>query len=770
MAKKAEVSKSIKKSIKSSAGKGSSSKPHLQSHFVSASGEYSAKGLPYSLFEWQQIDCEILGSNNQVVFAAKAISAPSEWSQRAIEIAASKYLRLEYEKSIGSLVHRVVSAISDFGYSQKYFVSRSEKSIFAKELAFILLSQRASFNSPVWFNVGLASQYGLKADGESFYWNSALKEIRSSNDVYKYPQASACFIQSVGDSLSSIHELLKNEGKIFKYGSGSGSNFSALRGKSEHLSQGGTSSGLISFLEVLDKSAAAVKSGGITRRAAKMVCLDADHPEIEDFIWWKAREERKAQALIKAGYSSDFEGEAYRTVSGQNSNNSVRLTDDFFKKLEKDQKWKLRERTTGKTFKEIRAKELFRKISEAAWICADPGVQYEDAIQSWHTSPAAGPIRASNPCSEYMFLDDSACNLASLNLKSFFNSDGEFLKNDFVQAIKVILLAQEILVDLAGYPTAAIAINSHQYRPLGLGFANLGGLLMSKAMAYDSPEGRQLASMLSALATGIAYSESAHWASVRGACEGFQKNKSAFVNVLEMHQRELKKLKHAYLSPELIKEVKGIWDEVVISAKKHGIRNAQVTLMAPTGTIGFLMDCETTGIEPEFSLVKSKKMVGGGVFKIVNMAFIEGLKKLNYSNQAIEDVKEHVLASGTAEGAGALKPEHVSIFACAVGGKQSISPQAHLQMMAAIQPFISGAISKTVNLPESASVEDIEDIYLLGWKLGLKAVAVYRDGSKSSQPLNTLSGPTDCPVCGGSLVRTGGCMTCSNCGLQLSCG
>ncbi|MGZ3744551.1 MAG: adenosylcobalamin-dependent ribonucleoside-diphosphate reductase, partial [Pseudobdellovibrionaceae bacterium] len=576
----------------------------------------------------------------------------------------------------------------------------------------------------------------------------------------------------------SIFELAKIEAKLFKYGSGSGTNFSRLRSKYEPLlSGGGTSSGLISFLEVLDRGAGAIKSGGTTRRAAKMVCVDLDHPEIVDFIEWKMKEEKKAQVLIGAGYEADFEGEAYRTVGGQNANNSVRVPHIFMKALLEHKDWSLKARVSGKVLKTLPAKEVWDRIVHSTWVCADPGVQFHDTINEWHTCPQAGEIHASNPCSEYMFLDDSACNLASINLTKFMTPEGDFDVVSFMHVARILFVAQEILVDYSSYPTEKIAANSHIYRPLGLGFANLGSFLMRKGLPYHSEEARAWAGAIASLMQGVAYWTSSQMAVTRGPFKGYAKNKKHMLEVMGRHAQAVNKISWTLLPDYFKATCVDVWEDLMMMGKKQGFRNAQATVIAPTGTIGLLMDCDTTGIEPDFSLIKYKKLVGGGEVEIVNQAVPAVLHLLKYSEKEIESILAYIQEHRSIEGAPSLKPEHLPIFDCASAqaGKRALPPESHILMMAAVQPFISGAISKTVNMPNSATEKDISEIYLHSWKLGLKAVAVYRDGSKGSQPLNIkkleekTTWTMKCPECGIDTVLTSGCYRCPNCGSTVGC-
>lgn len=752
---------------------------------------------PFRAIQWKKVDCRIKNRQGDVFFEMKNVEGPASWSQMAIDIAATKYFRKKgvprknHETSVREMIARVVSAIVESGKKQKnYFACSQDAKNFASELTAILLDQKGAFNSPVWFNAGLWESYKIKSPSEHFAWSFAEKKIKATDNAYERPQCSACFIQSVTDSIEGIFELAKTEAKLFKYGSGTGSNFSNLRSKYEALNSGGHSSGLISFLEVLDRGAGAIKSGGTTRRAAKMVSVDIDHPEVLDFIDWKMREEQKAHILIAAGLPADFEGEAYKTVSGQNANNSVRVTDQFMQAVAANKNWSLRGRD-GKVIRQIPAAEVWQKIAHAAWTCADPGLQFHDTINKWHTSPATDAIHASNPCSEYMFLDDSACNLASINLVRFLREDGSFDFEGFIHTARILFAAQEILVDYSSYPTKKIAQNSHDYRPLGLGFANLGSLLMRKGISYDSDEGRSWAGALTALMTGVAYTTSAELALAKGPFPGFKKNKVGMQKVMKLHQSHLKKINWKLLPEGLKPATEQIWKSVVYASSRQGFRNAQATVVAPTGTIGLLMDCDTTGIEPDFSLIKFKKLVGGGEMQIVNQSVIPALASLGYNHEAQQSILSYIEANNTVQGAPALKEEHVAVFDCASAapGHRALSPESHVLMMAAVQPFISGAISKTVNLPRSASEKEIGDMYFLAWKLGLKAVAVYRDGSKQSQPLNLKlkdeiekqdeaipvnpgyepNFTMKCPDCGTDTVLTSGCYRCPNCGTTVGC-
>nr|BFD62308.1 hypothetical protein BdHM001_09890 [Bdellovibrio sp. HM001] len=757
---------------------------HSPSYFVPAGKN------PESLFSWKRVHCEIRNRKGETFFAMKNVEAPEGWSQLAIDIAASKYFRkvgvprTKHETSVRQMVDRVVKAIVASALKQGgYFSSRKEADIFGKELKYILLSQRGAFNSPVWFNAGLWEAYKADSPSEHFAWDEKKKSIQPTTNAYERPQCSACFIQSVDDSIEGIFDLAKTEAKLFKYGSGTGTNFSKIRSKYETTGSGGKSSGLISFLEVLDRGAGAIKSGGTTRRAAKMVVVDIDHPEVLEFIDWKMREEQKAHLLIAAGLSADFEGEAYRTVSGQNANNSVRVTDAFMKAVKEDRPWKLKARMTGKSLREIPATEVWGRITKAAWMCADPGIQFHNTINKWHTCPETDVINSSNPCSEYMFLDDSACNLASINLAKFLGESGDFDFEAFIHTARTLFVAQEILVDYSSYPTLKIAQNSHNYRPLGLGFANLGSLLMRKGIPYDSEEGRAWAGALTSLMTGVAYLTSSEMARAKGPFDGFRRNRSSMLKVMKMHERAVGKIPWRLLPAGVDKAVKNLWKGVLYNGTKHGYRNAQATVIAPTGTIGLLMDCDTTGIEPDFSLIKFKKLVGGGEIQIVNQSVDTALQALEYPQPERQAILKYIEENNSVVGAPHIRPEDVAVFDCATAppGHRVLSPESHVLMMAAVQPFVSGAISKTVNMPSTATEDDISRIYFLAWELGVKAVAVYRDGSKQSQPLNLKEKPKvveevsvpnftmKCPECGSDTVLTSGCYRCPNCGTTVGC-
>jgi ribonucleoside-diphosphate reductase alpha chain len=790
---------------------------------------------PLDRIEYEKRSSVITNPDGSVVFEMKDVEVPGSWSQLATDIVVSKYFRKAgvpeggQETSVRQVVTRVARTIREAGETLGGYFDRAEDAeTFEAELSALLIDQRGAFNSPVWFNCGLYHRYGIEGSGGNYNWDPESDGIKETKNAYEHPQCSACFIQGIDDDLMSIFNLVKSEARVFKYGSGTGTNFSRLRSSHEKLSGGGTSSGLMSFLEVFDRAAGATKSGGTTRRAAKMVVLDMDHPEIEEFIDWKMKEEDKARTLIGAGYPSDFNGEAYHTVSGQNSNNSVRVTDDFMRAVLSDGTWETRNRTDGAVIKSHKARDLMRRISEAAWACADPGVQYDSTINDWHTCSDTGRINASNPCSEFVFLDDTACNLASINLMKYLGEDGTFDVEGFRHACAIFALAQEILVDFSSYPTARIAANSHDYRPLGLGFANLGTLLMVKGLPYDSEEGRAIAAAVTAIMTGRAYRTSAAIAGTKGTFPGFESNRQPMMRVMGKHRDAAYAIDPGHCPSDLLAAAHEEWDECVKAGEEHGYRNAQATVLAPTGTIGLLMDCDTTGVEPDFAMVKFKKLAGGGYFKIVNESVPRALRTLGYNEKQRDEIiayargtqslagvphvnrdslrdrgllapeidrverslpgalnlagtfNRHVLGdeclkrlgfqpstapSGdhllaalgftsaeveiandvacgamTLEGAPHLKDEHLPVFDCANRcgrrGTRFIRPMGHIRMMAAVQPFLSGAISKTVNLPNEAGVDDVEQIYVEGWKLGLKAIALYRDGCKQSQPLN----------------------------------
>ena len=670
---------------------------------------------PFDGVRWVERRASIGDGAGGTVFEQPDVESPESWSQLAINVVASKYFRghlgsPDRERSVRDLITRVARTIADWARADGYFETPEDADAFEAELTHLLVHQKYAFNSPVWFNVG----------------------------VEPSPQCSACFINSVEDTMESILELAKTEARLFKGGSGTGSNLSSIRGSKEKLRGGGTASGPVSFMRGFDAFAGVIKSGGKTRRAAKMVILDCDHPDIREFVTCKADEEKKAWALIEQGYDGTFNGEAYQSVYFQNANHSMRVSDDFMRAAVEDRPWALKSVLDGSVVEEISAKDLLRSAAEATHLCGDPGLQYDTTINLWNPCKTSGRIDASNPCSEYMFLSDSACNLGSLNLMKFVDGQGEFMADDFAYACRVVTIAQEVLVDNSSYPTPRIAENSHDFRPLGLGYANLGALLMSRGLPYDSDAGRSLAATITALMSGTAYATSAEMARGRGPFTRYPENKDAFVGVIRMHRD------HAYAidgAPEELKRAAhAAWDEALRVGTEHGYRNAQISVLAPTGTIAFMMDCDTTGIEPDIALIKYKRLVGGGVLKIVNRTVESALERLGYDAASRRQILEYIEAEETIEGAPGLKDEHLTVFDCAFRaqkGTRSIGPMGHLKMMSAVQPFLSGAISKTVNVPADASADEIFDLYVAAWRLGLKAVAVYRDGSKRTQPLGT---------------------------------
>ena len=829
---------------------------------------------PYETVKWARRTSRITNPDGTVIFEMTDAEVPEHWSQVATDIVVSKYFRkagvpqldeqgrpilddqgnpvLGPERSVRQVVRRLVGCWRDWGERYGYFATAEDAQAFEDELAYMLLHQIGAPNSPQWFNTGLYWAYGIAGPPQGhWYVDPETGELRQSPDAYSHPSAHACFIQSVEDDLvnpGGIFDLVLREARVFKYGAGSGTNFSKIRAEGEPLSGGGTSSGLMSFLKVFDRAAGAIKSGGTTRRAAKMVVVDIDHPDIEKFIRWKAEEEKKVAALVAAGYSADFNGEAYATVSGQNSNNSVRVPDEFIRAVLEDRDWHLRWRTDGRIAKTVRARQLWQMIAEAAWQCADPGIQYDTTINDWHTCPASGRINASNPCSEYMFLDDTACNLASLNLLKFYDAKtGHFDIAAFRHAVRLWTIVLEITVLMAQYPSREIAWNSYRFRTLGLGYANLGSLLMTMGLPYDSDRARAVAAAITAIMTGEAYATSAEMAAVLGPFPAFPENREHMLRVIRNHRRAAydahpeeyeglhiapQGLDATQCPPELVAAAREAWDRALELGERFGYRNAQATLLAPTGTIGLLMDCDTTGIEPDFALVKFKKLAGGGYFKIVNRSVAPALERLGYTPEQIQDILAYVLGTlrldgaphinretlrargltddelqrieaalpsvfelrhafsphvigeaalrrlgfspeqwsqpgfdllaalgftaeeieeandvicgrQTVEGAPHLAPEHLPVFDCAnkcgKHGTRFIHYMGHIRMMAAVQPFLSGAISKTINMPHEVTVEDVANAYFEGWRLGLKALAIYRDGSKLSQPLSTRS-------------------------------
>ncbi|MEW6224462.1 MAG: vitamin B12-dependent ribonucleotide reductase [Chloroflexota bacterium] len=673
---------------------------------------------PYDEITWEYRTAGISSESGKTVFEQKDVEVPASWSQLATNVVVSKYFRghigtPEREHSVRQLIDRVVNSITAWAETQRYFATDEDLAAFKAELTHLLVHQKMAFNSPVWFNVGIEPK----------------------------PQCSACFINSVQDNMSSIMDLAKTEAMLFKYGSGAGVNLSTIRSSKAKMSGGGIASGPVSFMRGYDAFAGVIKSGGKTRRAAKMVILDVDHPDVIDFIESKAGEERKAWALIEQGYDPSFTGEAYGSVFFQNANHSVRVTDAFMKAVERDAEWQTYEVTDGQPAGTYKARDIFRKMAEAAHLCGDPGIQYDTTINDWHTSAGSDRIYASNPCSEYMFLNDTACNLASLNLMKFVQDDGEFDVDAFRFAAKVTITAQEILVDNASYPTPKIEENSHRFRPLGLGYANLGALLMNRGLAYDSDEGRHYAAAITALMHGEAYRQSSIIARDHGGpFVEYDVNRDSFLRVIRKHRDASYQIPADGVPAAMLDNVHALYDEVLALGEQHGYRNAQVTVLAPTGTIAFMMDCDTTGIEPDIALIKYKKLVGEGYLKIVNQTVPAALRKLGYTAAEVEEIVAYVNERETIEGAPGLKAEHLTVFDCAfkpVNGERSIHYMGHVRMMGAVQPFLSGAISKTVNMPEAATAEEIETVYLEGWKQGLKAIAIYRDGSKRSQPLST---------------------------------
>lgn len=687
---------------------------------LSVRRHFTKKGLhPFDEIKWEKRTASISNEKGEVIFQQDDVEVPEFWSMTATNVVVSKYFHgqlgtPERESSVKQIVDRVARTFTTWGIKGGYFASHDDASAFYDELAYLLVNQYVSFNSPVWFNVGVEDK----------------------------PQCSACFINSVKDTMESILDLAKTEGMLFKWGSGTGTNFSSLRSSKERLSGGGTASGPVSFLRGFDSFAGVIKSGGKTRRAAKMVILNAEHPDVLDFIRSKAEEEKKAWALIDAGYDSGFNvpGGAYDSVQFQNANHSVRATDDFMRAVLEDKEWSTKNVRDGKPAGTYRARELMREIATAAWISGDPGMQFHTTVNSWHTSSNTAPINASNPCSEYMFLDDSACNLASLNLMKYRRDDGSFDVEAYIHSVDITITAQEIIVGNASYPTKSIEKNSFAFRPLGIGYANLGALLMSLGLPYDSDAGRAYAGALTAIMTGEGYRQSALIAQNIRPFEGFETNREPMLGVIRKHRAHVDKINHDIIPEYLVDSAKQVWDDALTIGKEYGYRNSQISVLAPTGTIGFMMDCDTTGVEPDIALVKYKKLVGGGYLKIVNNTVPLALSTLGYNEQQIDEIVKYIDANATIEGAPHLKDKHLPIFDCAfkaVNGTRSIHYMGHIKMMSAVQPFLSGAISKTVNLPSEAAIDDIEQAYIEAWKLGLKAIAVYRDGSKRTQPLST---------------------------------
>jgi ribonucleoside-diphosphate reductase alpha chain len=698
--------------VKTEAREETRRKTGLQFRRVFTAGKVS----PFDAVEWDLRTAQIVNEKGQTIFKQENVEMPKAWSQTATNIVVSRYFHgkldtPERESSVRQLVGRVVNTIVRWGEEGGYFASSEARDIYRDELTHLLVEQKMAFNSPVWFNVGVQAK----------------------------PQCSACFINSVQDDMESIMSLARIEGMLFKWGSGTGTNFSTLRAGHEALSGGGIASGPLSFMKGFDAFAGVIKSGGKTRRAAKMVILNVDHPDIIEFIECKMKEERKAHALIEEGYDSAIDGEAYRSVFYQNANHSVRVTDEFMRVVEGDRDWWTRNVTDGRPVNKYAARELLRKTAYSAWHCGDPGMQYDTTINRWHTCKNTDRIYASNPCSEYMFLDDTACNLASLNLLKFLGPNGQFDVEAFKHAVDITITAQEILVDNSSYPTAKISENSHNYRALGLGYANLGALLMAMALPYDSDPGRDTCAVITAIMHGEACLQSARMAAQLGAFPGYERNRTPMLEVMRMHRDALRPIEAAHVGAPVLRAALEIWEQCLEMGEKYGYRNAQATVLAPTGTIGFMMDCDTTGIEPDLALVKYKRLAGGGLIKIVNNTVPQALNRLGYSPEEVSQIVDYIDHSGTIENAPGLKPEHLAVFDCSfkpAGGTRSIAWRGHLKMMAGAQPFLSGAISKTINMLEESSVEDIMQAYIEAWKLGLKAVAIYRNNSKKSQPVS----------------------------------
>ncbi len=748
---------------------------------------------PFDEIEWESRTAAITDDAGQIIFKQENIEAPKSWSELATKIAVSKYFYGDIqlgtdprtggrETSVRQLIHRVTRTITDWGLRDGYFADKASAEVFYGDLTWLCLHQHGAFNSPVWFNVGLHHHYGVgrgKGEGNYFY-ERGIGAARRAPTQYEYPQASACFIQGVRDTMEDIMRLAASEALLFKYGSGTGSDLSTLRSTRERLSGGGRPSGPLSFLKVYDQVASVVKSGGKTRRAAKMNTLKDWHPDIEEFIEAKSKEERKAWALIEQGYDGSYNGEAYGSIMFQNENLTVRVSDEFMNAAINDEAWWTRRVTDGEPCEQKDARALLRKIAEGTHLCGDPGMQFDTTIHQWHTCKGSGRQNSTNPCSEYLFLDDTACNLASLNLLRFKNADGSFDIARFKAAVRLFITAQDILVDNASYPTPQIAENSHIFRTLGLGYANLGALIMSYGLAYDSMEGRALAGAITAIMTGHSYEHSAALARIHGPFAGYHDsrfsgvdhpplpgNDEAMLEVIDLHRSHVERIPDMPRFAALKQEARQVWETALQDGRQHGYRNAQVTVLAPTGTIGFLMDCDTTGIEPDIALVKYKLLAGGGMLKIVNQTIAPSLGNLGYDAEEIRRIIEHIDRHDTIEDVtdeetgrpvvSGLKPEHLAVFDCAFKphrGRRSLSSRSHIRMMAAAQPFLSGAISKTVNLPESATVEDIMETYVEGWKLGLKAIAIYRENSKRSAPLSTKKSTTSTPSATAEVVST----------------
>ncbi|MCK4629187.1 MAG: vitamin B12-dependent ribonucleotide reductase, partial [Sedimentisphaerales bacterium] len=700
---------------------------------------------PFDELEWERRTATITDENGDVIFEQQDVEVPRKFSQLATKVVVSKYFygeldTEERETSFKQLVHRVTHTIAGWGLEDGLFTSKEQADLYYKELTWLCVNQYAAFNSPVWFNVGLYHVNGVAGSKHNYRWDTKTQTITSCENAYEYPQGSACFIQSADDTMEGIMSLAASEAMLFKHGSGTGTDLSTLRSSREKLSGGGKPSGPLSFMRVFDQVAAVVKSGGKTRRAAKMQSLKIHHPDIKEFICCKAEEERKAWALIEQGYDGSYNGQAYSSIMFQNSNLSVRVTDEFMQAVESDGEFSTRAVTTNEQIDTYKARDLMNLIADGTRVCGDPGMQYDTTINRWNTCPRSGRINASNPCSEYMFLDDSACNLASLNLMRFRRDDGSFDVESFRKAIRILIIAQELLVDHGSYPSEKITRNSHNFRPLGLGYANLGSLVMSLGLPYDSDEARAMAGAITSVMTGTAYTVSAELARSMSPFDGFELNREPLLDVIKLHRQAVGDIDPELCPDYLLKSAHDCWDQAYTDGNRYGFRNAQASVLAPTGTIGFMMDCDTTGIEPDIALVKYKLLAGGGMLKIVNNTVKMALLKLGYNPDQIRAIVNCIEEDDTIETAEELKPEHLGVFDCAfkpAKGKRSIHYLAHIKMMAAVQPFISGAISKTVNMPNEATTDQIEAAYMAGWKLGLKALAIYRDGSKRSQPLST---------------------------------
>src|SRR2546422_395501 len=681
---------------------------------------------PYDEIEWELRAASIINERGKVVFEQSNVEIPKAWSQMATNVVVSKYFRgplgsPQREHSVRQMIGRVIDIITGWGLKDGYFAAEEDARAFADELTHILVHQKACFNSPVWFNCGIEER----------------------------PQCSACFILSVDDTMDSILDWYRKEGVIFKGGSGSGVNLSKIRSSKEQLAGGGTASGPVSFMKAADASAGVIKSGGKTRRAAKMVVLNIDHPDVEEFIKCKVEEEKKAWALIEAGYDSSLDGPAYGSVFFQNANNSVRVCDEFMQAVQEDREWKTRYVTSGAVCENFKARDLLRMIAESTYFCGDPGMQYDTTINDWHTCSNTARINASNPCSEYMHLDDSACNLASLNLMRFVDASGVFDVAAFRHAVDIAITAQDIVVDNSSYPTAEIAANAHAFRELGLGYANLGALLMSLGLPYDSEGGRAYAAAVTALMSGEGYLQSARAAAAVEPFAGFEVNRQPMLRVLNKHRSQAYKISPSHVPLELLTAARDAWDQTCAEAEQHGVKNSQISVLAPTGTIAFMMDCDTTGVEPDIALIKYKKLVGGGLLKIVNNNVPRALRRLGYDVKQIQEIVEYIDEHETIEGAPHIKDEDLAVFDCAfkpANGSRSLHYMGHVRMMGAVQPFVSGAISKTINMPTDVTVDEIMQAYTESWKLGLKAVAVYRDGSKRTQPLNTSKDKDEKPT------------------------